>query len=127
MTLTGRILIEQLEVHAYHGWHAHEKEFGQPFTVDIELEADIAQEAASDDLQDALDYAAIVRTTRKLFVEKRYKLVEAAAASLARGLLAQFTRVRAVEIRVRKLKPPIPERLAAVGVKLRMERADLAD
>ena len=127
MTLIGRILIEQLEVHAYHGWHAHEKEFGQPFTVDIELEADIAQEAASDDLQDALDYAAIVRTTRKLFVEKRYKLVEAAAASLARGLLAQFTRVRAVEIRVRKLKPPIPERLAAVGVKLRMERADLAD
>jgi 7,8-dihydroneopterin aldolase/epimerase/oxygenase len=127
MTLTGRILIEQLEVHAYHGWHAHEKEFGQPFTVDLELEADIAQEAASDDLHDALDYAAIVRTTRKLFVEKRYKLVEAAAASLARGLLSQFTRVRAVEIRVRKLKPPIPERIAAVGVKLRMERADLAD
>lgn len=127
MTLTGRILIEQLEVHAYHGWHAHEEEFGQPFTVDLELEADISKEAASDDLHDALDYAAIVRVTRKLFVEKRYKLVEAAAASLARGLLAQFARVRAVEVRVRKLKPPIPERIDAVGVKLRMERADLAD
>jgi dihydroneopterin aldolase len=60
-------------------------------------------------------------------VEKRYKLVEAAAASLARGLLSQFPRVRAVEIRVRKLKPPIPERIDAVGVKLRMERTDLAD
>ncbi len=127
MTLTARILIEQLEVHAYHGWHAHEEEFGQPFTVDLELEADIAREAASDDLQHALDYAAIVRITRKLFVEKRYKLVEAAAASLARGLISQFTRVRAVEVRVRKLKPPIPERIDAVGVKLRMERADLAD
>lgn len=127
MTLIGRILIEQLEVHAYHGWHAHEEEFGQPFTVDLELEADISREADSDDLQHALDYAAIVRVTRKLFVEKRYKLVEAAAASLARGLLSQFPRVRAVEIRVRKLKPPIPERIDAVGVKLRMERADLAD
>ena len=127
MTLTGRILIEQLEVHAYHGWHAHEEEFGQPFTVDLELEADIAREAGSDDLQHALDYAEIVRVTRKLFVERRYKLVEAAGAALARGLLAHFARVRAVEVRVRKLKPPIPERLAAVGVKLRMERADLAE
>ena len=43
MTLIGRILIEQLEVHAYHGWHAHEKEFGQPFTVDLELEADMLE------------------------------------------------------------------------------------
>jgi len=122
MTLTGRILIEQLEVHAYHGWHAHEEDFGQPFTVDLELEADIAREAASDDLHDALDYAAIVRVTRKLFVESRYKLVEAAAAALARGLLAQFPRVSAVEVCVRKVKPPIPERIDAVGVKLRMER-----
>ena len=89
MTLTARILIEQLEVHAYHGWHAHEEEFGQPFTVDLELEADISREAASDDLHDALDYAAIVRVTRKLFVEKRYKLVEArrrlAGARTSRG------------------------------------------
>ncbi len=127
MTLTARVLIEKLEVHAYHGWHAHEEEFGQPFTVDLELEADIAREAESDELAHALDYAAIVRVTRELFVEKRYKLVEAAAASLARGLLARFPRVRALEVRVRKLKPPIPERLAAVGVRLRMERADLAD
>ena len=126
MTLKARILIEQLEVHAYHGWHAHEKEFGQPFTVDLELEADISREAASDDLHDALDYAAIVRVTRKLFVESRYKLVEAAAAALARGLLTQFARVHAVDVRARKLKPPIPERIDAVGVKLRMERADLA-
>lgn len=125
MKLAGRVIIEQLEVHAYHGWHAHEKEFGQPFTVDLELEADLAREADSDDLHDALDYAAVVRITRELFVEKRYKLVEAAAAALARGLLGHFPRVVAVHVRVRKLKPPIPERLAAVGIDLRLARADL--
>ena len=125
MKLAGRVIIEQLEVHAYHGWHAHEKEFGQPFTVDLELEADLAREAESDDLNDALDYAALVRITRELFVEKRYKLVEAAAAALARGVLAHFPRVEAVHVRVRKLKPPIPERIAAVGIDLRLARADL--
>ncbi|HEY8579444.1 MAG TPA: dihydroneopterin aldolase [Beijerinckiaceae bacterium] len=122
MILVGHVIVEQLEVHAYHGWHAHEEEFGQPFTVDLELEADLAREAASDDLHDALDYAAVVQATRALFVEKRYKLVEAAAAALAQGLLAQFPRVRSVRVRVRKLKPPIPERIAAVGVDLRVAR-----
>ena len=112
-------------MHAYHGWHAHEKEFGQPFTVDLELEADLGREADSDDLNDALDYAAVVRITRELFVEKRYKLVEAAAAALARGVLAHFPRVDAVHVRVRKLKPPIPERIAAVGIDLRLARIDL--
>jgi dihydroneopterin aldolase len=67
----------------------------------------------------------VVQATRALFVENRYKLVEAAAAALARGLLAQFARVDAVHVRVRKLKPPIPERLSAVGVDLRLARADL--
>jgi dihydroneopterin aldolase len=125
MSLVGRVIIEQLEVHAYHGWHAHEEQFGQPFTVDLELEADLLREAGSDDLQHALDYAAIVGATRTLFVEKRYKLVEAAAAALAQGLLTRFPRVLSVHVRVRKLKPPIPERIAAVGIDLYLSRADL--
>ncbi|MDH7797400.1 MULTISPECIES: dihydroneopterin aldolase [unclassified Beijerinckia] len=125
MSLPSKVIIEQLELHAYHGWHKHEKEFGQPFTVDIEFDVDIAIEAASDLLQDALDYDAIVTTVRRLFVESRYKLVEAAAATLARGLLEQFPRVDAVHLRIRKLKPPIPERIGAVGVDLRLTRDQL--
>ena len=122
MSMKGRVVIEQLEVHAYHGWHRHEGEFGQPFLLDVELETDIARAAATDELGDALDYALIVSTMRRLFVDTRYKLVEAAAASLAQGLLAQFPSVTLVDLRVRKLKPPIPERLSAVGIHLRLTR-----
>ncbi|HEV2575218.1 MAG TPA: dihydroneopterin aldolase [Beijerinckiaceae bacterium] len=125
MSLPGKVIIEQLELHAYHGWHKHEKEFGQAFAIDIEFEVDMAIEAASDQLQDALDYDAIVNTVRRLFVESHYKLVEAAAAALAGGLLDQFARVDAVHLRIRKLKPPIPERIGAVGVDLRMTRDQL--
>lgn len=125
MSLPGKVIIEQLELHAYHGWHKHEKEFGQAFAIDIEFEVDMAIEAASDQLQDALDYDAIVNTVRRLFVESHYKLVEAATAALAGGLLDQFARVDAVHLRIRKLKPPIPERIGAVGVDLRMTRDQL--
>jgi dihydroneopterin aldolase len=125
MKLTSKVTVEQLEMHAYHGWYAHEKEFGQPFMIDIEFDVDIGREAASDQLQDALDYVGIVRCVRKLFVDAHYKLVEAAAAALAQGLLSEFPRVEAVHLRIRKLKPPIPERIGAVGVDLRMARTDL--
>jgi dihydroneopterin aldolase len=120
--MIAQVLIEALELHAYHGWHRHEGEFGQAFLLDLELETDIARPAATDELGDTLDYERIVGAVRRLFVDTRYKLVEAAAAALARGLLAEFPTVRCVDLRVRKLKPPIPERLAAVGIHLRLRR-----
>ncbi len=120
--MIANVLIEALELHAYHGWHRHEGEFGQPFLIDLGLETDISQAAASDNLADTLDYDALVTTTRRLFVDTRYKLVEAAVAALARGILDEFPAVRSVDLRVRKLKPPIAERLAAVGIHLRLTR-----
>ena len=120
--MIAKVLIEALELHAYHGWHRHEGEFGQPFLIDLELETDIGRAAATDELGDTLDYAKLVSTVRRLFVDTRYKLVEAAAAALAQGILAEFPAVVSVDLRVRKLKPPIPERLVAVGIHMRLSR-----
>ncbi|MBX9741697.1 MAG: dihydroneopterin aldolase [Beijerinckiaceae bacterium] len=120
--MIAKVLIEALELHAYHGWHRHEGEFGQAFLVDLELETDISRAAATDELGDTLDYARLVDTVRRLFVDTRYKLVETAAATLAKGILAEFPTVLSVDLRVRKLKPPIPERLVAVGIHLRLDR-----
>ena len=124
MTLAGKVVIHDLELHAYHGWHRHEGEFGQPYLIHLELETDIARAAGSDHLEDALDYGEIVAATKRIFVDKKHKLVESAAVELARGLQERYAQVDAVFARVMKLKPPIPERIAAAGVELRMTRAD---
>jgi dihydroneopterin aldolase len=126
MTIKGKVVISQLELHAYHGWHPHEGEFGQPYTIDLELLTDLTLPAGSDHLSDALDYGIIVATTRRIFTEKRHKLVESAGVELAKGLLVQFPEVDEVFVRVLKLKPPIPERIAAAGVELRLTRAEAA-
>lgn len=118
LAIVAKILVEQLDVHAYHGWHAHEGEFGQSFLVDIEFEADIARAARNDDLDAAIDYGKVVAETRRLFVERRYRLLEAAANALADDLLRTFPAMLSVFVRVRKVKPPIPERLNAVGVEV---------
>jgi dihydroneopterin aldolase len=122
MTIKGRVVISQLELHAYHGWHPHEGEFGQPYTIDLELVTDLTRAAGTDHLADALDYGVIVATTRKIFTGKRHKLVESVGVELAKGLLAQFPQVEEVFVRVMKLKPPIPEHIGAAGVELRLTR-----
>ena len=124
--MKARVLIERLELHAYHGWYPHEGEFGQPFSIDIELFTDVERAAASDHLSDALDYETIVAAAKSLFVDVRHKLVERAGVELARGLLARFAEVEEVMVRVRKLKPPIPERIGAVGIELRLTRDEFA-
>ena len=50
MTIKGKVIISQLELHAYHGWHPHEGEFGQPYTIDLELLTDLTRPAGSDHL-----------------------------------------------------------------------------
>ena len=124
--MKARVLIERLELHAYHGWYPHEGEFGQPFSIDIELFTDVERAATSDHLSDALDYETIVAAAKGLFVDVRHKLVERAGVELARGLLARFAEVEEVMVRVRKLKPPIPERIGAVGIEVRLTRDEFA-
>lgn len=124
--MKAKVLVEGLELHAYHGWYPHEGEFGQPFAIDVALFTDVGRAASSDHLSDTLDYEAIVETVKRLFVDTRHKLVERAGVELARGLMTRFTDVEEVFVRVRKLKPPIPERIGAVGVELRLTRDEFA-
>lgn len=124
--MKAKVLIERLELHAYHGWHPHEGEFGQPYSIDVELLTDVGAAASSDHLSDALDYDAIVTTTKSIFTGRRHKLVESAGVELARGLMAHFPAVDEALVRVRKLTPPIPERIGAVGIELRLTRDEFA-
>ena len=39
MSIKGKVVIDRLELHAYHGWHKHEGEFGQPYTIEANLDS----------------------------------------------------------------------------------------
>ncbi|HUZ66075.1 MAG TPA: dihydroneopterin aldolase, partial [Beijerinckiaceae bacterium] len=60
----------------------------------------------------------------KLFLEKRYHLLEAVAVALGRGLLDEFALIQEVTVRVKKLTPPVPEKLAFAGVEVTLARDD---
>jgi dihydroneopterin aldolase len=118
------ILIERLEIYAYHGHFGAEKNLGQRFTLDLALTVDLGPAAASDSLADTVEYGAVVEVASKAFSRTRHSLLEAAARGVAEAVLDAFPRVESVNLTLRKLSPPIPASLSAVGVTMEFRRHD---
>ena len=67
-----KIYIRGLRVYAYHGVKETEKEKGQPFELDITLEADLRRPGATDDLNDTVNYSKVTkRVLAVMQAEKR--------------------------------------------------------
>jgi 7,8-dihydroneopterin aldolase/epimerase/oxygenase len=120
----GKVFIDGLELRAFHGCFAHERQYGQLFEIDLDLTADLSEAAASDDLAKAIDYGKVVAVTRKIFCGAPRHLVEAAAFDIARALLEAFPRLQAVSVKVGKLAPPIPAKLRGAGVEIEVQRGE---
>lgn len=124
MSETGRILIEQLDIYAYHGFFSEEERLGQRFVLDLVLDVDLRAAALSDRLADTVDYGRAVAIVSEAFTARRYHLLEGAARAIALALFEAFAPVAGVEVTLRKPAPPIPATLGAVGVKLSFRRGD---
>ena len=91
-----------LRVFAHHGVHAHEKEQGQEFVFDVEL--DVGERGASDRLEDAVDYSAVAQAVKDVSDARSYDLLEALATAVADELLSRFAPER---VRVHVAKPEV--------------------
>ena len=118
----GRIFVDGLRLHAFHGHFAHERKYGQMFEIELELVADLAEAAATDNLKATVDYGKVAAITRRAFCGAPRTLVEAAAFDVAEALLAAFARIEQVRVRVGKVAPPIAEQLEAGGVEIEVRR-----
>ena len=118
---TDRIVLRGIEAFGHHGVLAHEQEFGQAFTVDVELELDLARAGDSDDLADTVDYGALSADLAAIVTDERYDLIERLATRLAQTCLARPA-VVAATVTVHKPHAPVPVPLADVAVTLRRTR-----
>lgn len=90
----------------------------QPFEVDVDVECDVSAAAATDDLDETIDYGALVANIEALSVERRYGLLERFASDIAEVVLANGL-ASATTVSIRKLRPPVPQDLASSGVTIR--------
>ena len=113
-----RIEIRDLRVIGVHGVLPEERERAQPFSLDIVAWVDMAAAQRSDDLADTVDYGALAQTAADLVGQRSFRLLEALAGHLADVLLLADERLEAVEVTVRKLRPPLSLDVASTGVRV---------
>lgn len=106
---------------AIHGCLPEEKERPQPFELDLDLAFDMRPAAASDALEDTVDYGRLVDKVNTIVAEEHFSLLETLAERVAEAVLSD-ARVTSVTVAVRKLRPPVAADLATAGVRLTRTR-----
>ncbi len=94
--------VRDLRVFGRHGVHEEERERGQDFVFDVELE--VGERGTSDRLEDAVDYVEVARAVQEVSDERQYALLEALASAVADELERRFAPER---LRVRVGKPEV--------------------
>jgi 7,8-dihydroneopterin aldolase/epimerase/oxygenase len=120
--VSDRIEIRDLRVTGTHGVLPEERDRAQPFSLDIVAWVDMEAAQQSDDLADTVDYGALAQAAADVVAGRSYKLLEALSGRLASALLIVDPRLEAVEVTVRKLRPPLALDVGSTGVKVRRAR-----
>ena len=118
MVATDRIELRGLRVPGRVGVLDLERAQDQPLEIDLDLVVDLAAAAASDDLADTVDYGAVCARVTASVGEGHVDLLEHLTARVADAVLGLDRRIAAVDVTVRKLRPPVPHDLATSGVHL---------
>lgn len=104
--MPGKIILEGLEFHAYHGVYPHERDSGNWFEVDVEVHTDFSQAAATDELNGTVNYETLFRIIKEE-MEVPSRLLETVAEKVVTRILEDLLQVSEVTIRISKLNPPI--------------------
>ena len=82
------VSLHGLRVFGHHGVHDEEREAGQDFLFDIDVE--VGDRGMSDRIEDAVDYVSVARTVREVSAAHTYSLIEALATAVADELRSRF-------------------------------------
>lgn len=120
-----KILIRNLKIFAYHGVNPEEKADGQNFVFDIDAFVDITAACESDNVDDTVSYAKIIKETVRIFTLQKDDLLEKAAQRVADGLFERFDKIEALRILLKKPEAPIKADFEYVGVEIYRERGKI--
>ena len=119
-----KILIRNLKIFAYHGVNPEEKEFGQNFLFDIDVWLDISKPCMTDDVDDTVSYAKIIKAVRRIVTKEKYDLIERVAQVTADGLFEEFEPINKIKITLKKPDAPIKAEFDWVGVEIERTRGE---
>ena len=87
-----QLRIKDLEVYAYHGVFAAEKELGQRFVLDLILDYDMTRAAKTGDLTASIHYGELAQELVKWCQESKEDLIETLAYQLIGKIFQSWLR-----------------------------------
>ena len=116
------VLIKGLRAPTCIGVHAWEREIQQELILDLKLSWNNRLPAATDNVQDCLDYTAVSDWVVHYLGQSQAQLIETVAEHIALGLLRHFS---LAEVSLTVKKPGAVPQADWVGVELTRTQADL--
>jgi len=95
------IFLNDLKVETIIGIWDWERKIRQTVSIDLEMSADIRKAAASDDVEDTLNYKLVAKRLQQFIGDSSFRLVETLAEKIAGIVLDEFD-VSWVKVRVNK-------------------------
>ena len=114
-----KVFIEALEIEALIGIYDWERRMRQPLRFDVEMAFDNRKPAATDAIEDTLDYKAVSKRLIAYVSASEFGLVETLAERCAALILEEFGVRR---VRLKLSKPGAVRGASAVGVVIERSR-----
>ena len=115
------ITLDRLHFFARHGVMEQERTVGNDFLVSLTLGYDATEAMATDRIEHALNYAAVIDTVRREMATPS-ALLEHAAARIAEALLTNYPQITEGRLTLAKIHPPVAAQLGATEFSLTFRR-----
>ena len=96
-----KIFLHELKIETIIGIWEWERKIRQTVVIDLEMSADIAKAAATDDVADTLNYKSVAKRVQGFVADSRFQLVETLAEKIAEIIRDEFD-VAWVRVKVHK-------------------------
>lgn len=107
------IFLSEVKVQTKLGVPEWERMVEQTIVLDIEIGYDLSKACKSDDVNDTIDYGAVVSRIRETLSKNSFQLVEALAEHICQMILVEFG---ALSVKIKVAKPAILPGLKALGI-----------
>ena len=91
-----------ITLYGYHGARPEERTLGQRFVVDVDLEADLRNAGATDDLDATVNYSEVYALVAELVEGEPVNLLETLGERIVRAVFERFPQVQRARVRIAK-------------------------
>lgn len=117
-----KIIVKDLKLFCYHGVNPEEKIDGQNFVFDIEAGVDLSAPCLTDNVDDTVSYAKIIKAVCQVAQSEKNDLLERVAQRVADALFEEFDKIQTLKVLLKKPEAPIKADFSYVAVEIERTR-----